>query len=95
MNFTAQEIALCNFALRTLPETNRDGQFMPRQLATDELEDGVSISKKIKSCVKDDKIVDSDVEFSTTEKAFLLKLIERPWGVDDAEIKISLKGKLI
>lgn len=94
MKFTAQEIALCSFALRTTGGLTQDGQHIPRQLALDEIADGVEVNKKTKVFVVGNVFTDGDIEFATTEKALLLKLLERPWGVEDAEVYMTVAKKL-
>lgn len=95
MLFTASEIALCNLALRTTPEKAQDGRYLQRELSIDDFEDGVSINKKLKSTIKEDHFTDGEFELSTTEKALLLRILERPWSLDDAETLLSLKSKLL
>ena len=62
MFFSPSELALMNFALHTTPEKNQDGQFLPRQLSIDEIEDGVAINKFIKASIENDKFIGGDHE---------------------------------
>mgnify|MGYP001612712580 FL=1 len=90
--FTGFELGLINVALKT--KLNAQGQMEARNLDLDQMEDGISVNRKLKACVENDKFKDSEAEFTTTEKALILKLLERPWSVEDAENYISLKKKL-
>ena len=92
MQFQAQELAILNVVLKT--KLNDKDQLEPRMLIVDELEDGISINKKLKAATEKDMFVESDIEFSTSEKSLLLKLLERKWAVVDAEYYLSTKKKL-
>ena len=94
MLLTQKELNLCNYSLRATAETNVQGAPVLRKLELDEQAEGVSIKAKLDPCIVDDKFVESEVEFSTMEKALLLKFMERPWGVDDAKVYLELKDKL-
>ncbi len=94
MTLSKEELGLSHYVLRFSTERNHEGLYYPRQLSIEEMEVGVSINGKIKACVKDDKYVESEIELSTEEKAFMLKSIDRPLTVDEAEIRASLKAKL-
>ena len=43
---------------------------------------------------EDDKFVEGEVKFKTEEKAFVLKQLDREWGVNDAEAVLSVQSKL-
>lgn len=92
MMFSSFEIAILNVSLKT--KQSKEDQMEARMLELDQMEAGISINKKLKATVKEDKFTEGEIEFSTEEKALLLKLIERKWGVDDAEVYFSVKVKL-
>lgn len=94
MFFEAKEISICSLALRTEAKRTPDGQLIGRQLELSEIEDGVNANKKMMIFVVDGMFTDGELDFSTTEKALILKFMERPWGVDDAEVYLSAKKKL-
>ncbi len=102
MQLTAQEIALLIYVMRYLPEmtqgvTNTGVQIevpKSRQFSDEELSIALPIFSKLKKCVDNEKYVDSVVEFGSEEKVFLLKLIIRPWSLEDGEVQMSLKDKL-
>lgn len=102
MQLTAQEIALLAYAMRYTPEmtqgiTNTGAPIeipKTRQFPDEELSTALPIFSKLKKCVENGKYVDSEIDFDTEEKALLLKLITRPWSIDDGEVQITLKDKL-
>lgn len=102
MDLTAQEISLLMHVMRYSSETttgmtsNGTSVEVPkaRQFQDEELSIALPIFSKLKKCIKDDKFVDSEIDLNTEEKAFLLKLIVRPWTLEEAEIQLPLKDKL-
>lgn len=93
MQLSKNEAGALNYALKT--KTDERGNVVGRQLEIDEQEAGLSIVRKLKTLIADDKFVDGEVEdFTTEEKALVLKLCKRPWGADDLESKESLCEKL-
>lgn len=102
MELSAQEIAMLMHVMRYLPEmthgvTNSGIQVeVPkgRQFSEDEQLMAMHLFKKFKGCTKEDKYVDSEITLDTEEKAFLLKLLSRPWGAEELEIQVPLKDKL-
>lgn len=97
MTLTPEELMLTYFVLHFSTDRNEKGQWFARNLSTDEIEDGVSINGKIKGLPKNKDGMFTEpceMEFSTTEKAFLLKSIDRPLPVEESEIKLALRAKL-
>lgn len=102
MIFTVKELAIANSGLRyTL---RADGKLEDRLLKVDEMKDAIEICDKLLGCTHEKRVengelvkifdTDSDVEFTTSEKATILKFIERDWSVEDAKSFLSLKEKL-
>ena len=94
MQLTPHELAVCNFVLHFTAQIGQNGNPITRVLPISQMEMGISINKKLKVSTIDGKFVDSDVDFPTEEKAFLLESIARDWNVDDGEVVIELKKKL-
>ena len=69
-----------------------DGEGKAKQYPIGELVIASDIFKAIKQCVKDDKFVEGNINFSSEQKVFITKAIdERSWGVVDAEVIFELK----
>lgn len=103
MLLTAEEIALCSFIIRTTGEIAAGGFPVARKFSManiDEFTDAVEINKKTKATmVKDetrgvDVFKEAEIDFTTTEKALLIKSLDREFSVDDAQVCLSLKAKL-
>lgn len=95
MQFSGLEMAIAVAAVRTTGKIANNGDPIGRQFSIDEMPDAVSVIKKIKEHVIDDKINDGEVEFSTSEKALLLKLLkEREWAEIDGEFVLTLIEKI-
>jgi len=102
MIITPQELAILQYSLDfSIDEVVHEGRvyYKPRTFATiTEQKKAFDVLEKIKSAVKtDDKVsyfVETDLEFSTEEKQFILNLIDRPFVASDIAHKLSLYDKL-
>ena len=95
MKFTALEIAFFRTYLTQTGEKDINGNPVSRTFPDGEIfERAVVINKKIMECVDGDKFVDSELELSSDEKKLLLSIFPKEWGVNDAEFKTNIEGKL-
>ncbi len=102
MQFAANELALILLSLRTTAGTQNGraatGEVIkvPEKRTFEDVDQltALTIFKKLKDVCKDGPFVDAIVELATDEKSLLLKLLKRPWGLDELEIVGSLKSKL-
>ena len=79
-------------------EKNQQGQFTPRLIPkTDELT-ALEAFKKLGASTKESgenkEFVDGDLSFLPLERAFILKCLDREWGISDLETKVELEKKL-
>ena len=73
----------------------QNGQQQVRGVAILDQSVAGELAKSLKdNLVKDEMFVEADVELSTSQKAFLLKCLEREWTPMDCIVKSSLKVKL-
>lgn len=102
MQFTANELGLIIFSLRTTAAFQSGkgptGEVVrvPEKRMFEDVDQltALTIFRKLKSNCGEGAFVDGELEFSTDEKSLLLKLIKRPWGLDELEIYETLKPKL-
>jgi len=104
MKFTVPELALINFALQTTGEKTPEGLPIGRDLrGVAEITYATSAFEKIKATAKAPKeggepqLVESEIEFSTEEKALMKKFIDpenRQWAFADAPYVLGLMEKL-
>lgn len=102
MKLMAQEIALMVYSMKYTTEmtsgvTNTGVSIevpKERKFSDEELSMALPLFGKFKKCVQEDKYIDEEVDLNTEEKAFLLKLINRPWTLQDGEVYLPLKSKL-
>lgn len=101
--FLSKELLLINHSLKTTPEMGKgrlpSGEMVDVPKGREfrdlkELKLAISINDKLSSCIENDMFKDGEMEFSTEEKSFLLKLIDRPWGLNEGKEYISLIDKL-
>ena len=88
MQFLPQELGLINQAILTTPEDKA------RTFSGAELVTSTDIFRKMRVCVEGDKFVDSDVDFTTEEKALILKVADRAWSPAQGDVYLPLKAKL-
>jgi len=94
MKTSAQELAIINYSLSTTGQVSQDGRPMPRTFPANELQRAIDLSAKIEKNVKDGAFIDGECDFSTEEKAYIIALLNRPFGLADGKIKIELEKKL-
>ena len=94
MKLTKNEFGNINFALLTTGQTSQSGQNVGRTFQANELQKAIDVFSKIEKNSKDGKFVDGECDFGTDEKVFILRLLERPWSLQDGKIKIELEKKL-
>ena len=86
MKLTAQQFGLINMVIQI------DWEWKAKQFPLSELVIASEIFKEIKKNVKDDLLIDGDIELTSEQKVFITKLInERNWTVNDSEVVFSLK----
>lgn len=99
--YTRSELAIANVALKI--DYDSKGEAINRMLMVDQMKDGIAINDKLEASTENrkqadgtmaDELVDSEIEFTTTEKALLLSFMDRKWSVADAKSFLSLKEKL-
>lgn len=91
MHLTKEEIKIAVYSL----VLGADNQ--PRRFDIDKLPLATQAFKALNACVNEDEektYKDSEIEFNTVIKAFLLESITRQWGVADGIHVLSLKEKL-
>ena len=54
----------------------------------------IALTREVPGTTGARDFTEGDADFSTTEKAYILELIQRPWPVEFGEAYSSLKGKL-
>ena len=92
MQISVQELVVINTALQV------DDKMNPKQYPISELQQAQNIYLKLKDCTEFDgeieRFKDSEIDFSTEDKSFILGIIESPWGINMADAYFSLKEKL-
>ena len=89
MQFTKEQFALINVAL----QTNEKKELRTFPLA--EQKDAMTIYDKLIVHVDEGKMfTDGEEEFTTTEKALILKLLDREWDVQILKTVFSIKELL-
>lgn len=89
MKLTAQQFGLINMVIQI------DWEWKAKQFPLSELVIASEIFKEIKKNVKDDLLIDGDIELTSEQKVFITKLIdERSWTVTDAENIFEVKKML-
>lgn len=89
MQFTKEQFALINVAL----QTNEKKELRTFPLA--EQKDAMTIYDKIIAHVDEKQtFTDGEEEFTTTEKALILKLLDREWDVQILKTVFSIKELL-
>lgn len=89
MKLTAQQFGLINMVIQI------DWEWKAKQFPLSELVIASEIFKEIKKNVKDDLLMDGDIELTSEQKVFITKLIdERSWTVIDSEIVFEIKKML-
>ena len=90
MKLSKEEVVMAYMSLTQTEE----GKPMVFPIAN--LMDASHIAIQLKDkCSENNILKDGEVEFSTNQKALLLRLIERPWGALDGTVYFSLKNKLL
>lgn len=89
MNITSSQLSIINLVLQI------DSEWKAKQFPLSELVIASEIFKEIKKNVKDDLLIDGDIELTSEQKVFITKLIdERSWTVTDAEHIFEIKKLL-
>lgn len=89
MNITSSQLSIINLVLQI------DSEWKAKQFPLSELVLASDIFKEIKKNVKDDLLIDGDIELTSEQKVFITKLIdERSWTVTDAENIFEVKKML-
>lgn len=89
MNITSSQLSIINLVLQI------DSEWKAKQFPLSELVIASEIFKEIKKNVKDDLLIDGDIELTSEQKVFITKLIdERTWTVIDSEIVFEIKKLL-
>ena len=89
MNITSSQLSIINLVLQI------DSEWKAKQFPLSELVIASEIFKEIKKNVKDDLLIDGDIELTSEQKVFITKLIdERSWTVIDSEIVFEIKKML-
>lgn len=86
MKITVSQLSIINLVLQI------DWEWKAKQFPLSELLIASEIFKEIKKNVKDDLLIDGDIELTSEQKVFITKLIdERSWTVTDAEHIFEIK----
>lgn len=89
MKITVSQLSIINLVLQI------DWEWKAKQFPLSELLIASEIFKEIKKNVKDDLLIDGDIELTSEQKVFITKLIdERSWTVTDAENIFEVKKML-
>lgn len=90
MQFTKEQLGMINVALQTTEKGEA------RTFPLTEQAEALSIFEKIKVLVdeKEQVFIDGDVDFTTKEKALVLKLIDREWGVQNLKLVFTIRELL-
>lgn len=95
MKFKASEVAMMAFAVRT-QQTNQGVQ--PRTFGIDDLKNAMEVFDKLLACSEGEgtekKFIDGDIDMTVSDKSLILRLLERPWGIDEGKLYFEIKSKL-
>lgn len=97
MKISLQEGRIIRFALTTTEQRNPMGQFMSRSFPLEELSKAMRVNEQLEPFFPEEgkKIPEEvDLRLSTHEKALILKLLKREWGVGDGEHVLSIQRKI-
>lgn len=99
MQYLSRELALMQFVLKVKPSKQEPGKMeLQTFVEVDKMKNAIGIEDKLMPHTKDEDgrkfFVDADIDLSTSEKSFLLELLKREWGIDDARTYLALKEKL-
>ena len=105
MKFIPEELGLINHSIRTTAQMTKahteKGEAVDIPVARTfhdigELKMAIELIEKLLACANQEtkQYLESELEFSTAEKTFILKLIDRPWTVEQGKYRISLITKL-
>ena len=95
MKLTKEELSLLNVSVRTVYD---EKQLRERSHPIDRIKTAVSVVEKLMGSTEGTgdmrKFVDGEAEFTTSEKSYLLELIDRPWSVEMGAAYCSVAEKL-
>jgi hypothetical protein len=99
MIFSPEEKGLMNFSIQTdgKQQVGANGQpfYQPKQYDIMTLQMALDCRKKvIEGSSEDGKLSEGEVDFSTAEKSFLIKILNREWTINDGELALRLIEKL-
>lgn len=89
IKFNLQELSLAYQAIN-IDDQNKQINYPLAELPTATM----AVSKIVKHTDKDGKFQDGEVEFTTEEKALILKKLDRGWPAGAGEHILSLKEKV-
>lgn len=94
MMYSPKELYILNLSLKT--QLDNQGNVIQRLLSIDDLKMGMEINDKLIASTEGENKVfkESEVDFTTSEKGLLIRLIQRPWSAEDASFYFSVKDKL-
>ncbi len=90
MFLSKQQKGLINFSLITEEKRNPSGEFVAQNYGVTQLPLVLEIRKKILEGAKENELQEGEIEFSTEEKAFLIKRLTREWGVQDGSYVLEI-----
>lgn len=106
MQIEISELSIINVVLQVKieksPQTQQDTMVKRTFSGLEDLKLAISIDDKIKVLtqkvveneIEVEKFIDGEIEFTTQEKNFLLKLLLQPWAKENGKAVISLTEKL-
>ena len=94
MILTKEQLGVIHFSMSADTQKGQSGNFNPRLFPVTDLKMVAELGDKLNKCVADNKFMDSEIELSTKEKSFVLKLIEREWTAADAPYILRLQELL-
>tara|TARA_Y100000310_G_scaffold88896_1_gene85986 strand:- start:10606 stop:10914 length:309 start_codon:yes stop_codon:yes gene_type:complete len=101
MELTQQEIKLIDYVLQADKELSQDGTPQPRTYTIKEQTIAIGIFEKVEDVLEEDKDGNKSripelavIEFTTSEKTFLLESLNRKLAIAEARIASPLRTKL-